>query len=326
MVGTPRTVVTGAAGFIGQASSAALGVSLARTGPQLWATDLQPQPVRADEAAPGAAATTWVTGDVGDPAVIAALFERPVSRIYHLAAIVSGRAEADFALGKRVNLDASIALLERCRAQAESGGPVVRFIYTSSIAVFGTPLPARFDDSTAPAPTLSYGTHKRAIELLLDDYTRRGFIDGRALRLPGVLLRPPLANGALSAFNSDLIREPLAGRIYVCPVGPDATVWMTSLRSTVRNLLALADADAASLGAQRAVTAPALALRVRDIVAALAAFDAAAPARVAYRAESAIEAQFGRWPLDCRFDRAAALGLKVEPSIDALLRDCLEPQ
>ena len=145
----------------------------------------------------------------------------------------------------------------------------MRFVYASSIAVFGAPLPARIDDATAPAPALSYGTHKRVGELLIDDATRRGELDGRALRLSGVVVRPPLANGALSAFNSDVIREPLAGRDYECPVGPEATVWLTSRRAVVADLLRLAEIDGAAIGPQRALTASALALSVGEIVAAL---------------------------------------------------------
>jgi D-erythronate 2-dehydrogenase len=327
MAGETRVVVTGAAGFIGRQCCAALRPTAAGQGgvaADLVTTDCAGwRPQRT--AGSGSPRQAHHEGDIADPALIESLFERPVHRVFHLAGIVSGRAEADFALGKRVNLDATIALLERCRQQVEQGGPVVRFVYSSSIAVFGTPLPRRIDDSTQPLPTLSYGTHKRAIELLIDDYSRRGFIDGRALRLSGVLLRPPLANGALSAFNSDVIREPLAGRAFVCPVGPDATIWLTSLRSTVRNLLRLADIDAGALGAQRCITAPALAARVGDIVQALGRIDAAAPARVSYEPQPRLEAQFGRWPIDCSFERANALGLHVDASLDALLHTIREP-
>ncbi len=327
MEGETRIVVTGAAGFIGRPCCAALCDAAARHGveaPDLMTTDCVAMPTQPDPSAKSAG-QAHRQGDIADPALIESLFERPVQRLFHLAGIVSGRAEADFALGKRINLDATIALLERCRMQAEQGGPVVRFIYASSIAVFGTPLPSRIDDATQPLPTLSYGTHKRAIELLIDDYSRRGFIDGRALRLSGVLLRPPVANGALSAFNSDMIREPLAGRDYVCPVGPNASLWLTSLRCAVGGLLALAQADAAAIGAQRAITAPALAVRVEQVVAALGGIDAAAPGRVRYQPQEQIVAQFGRWPLNCRFDRALALGLPAENSIDSLLRSCVEP-
>ncbi len=313
-----RVVVTGAAGFVGQRLCRELRTraSIAHHQAELIATDLaRPEG--------DAAAEQWIVGDIADPALVEKLFERPLHRLFHLAGIVSGRAEADFALGKRVNLDATLALLERCRLQAEAGGPIVRFVYASSIAVFGTPLPQRIDDSTQPLPTLSYGTHKRAVELLIDDYTRRGFIDGRALRLSGVMPRPPLQNGALSAFNSDLIREPLAGRAYVCPVGSEATLWLTSLRCTMHNLMRLADVDPHELGALRALTAPALAVRVRDIVAALGRIDPAAPGRITFQPQPALEAQFGRWPLDCSSERALALGLRSEADIDALLEACV---
>jgi nucleoside-diphosphate-sugar epimerase len=295
-----RILVTGAAGFLGSALVAALGDAH-----EIGATD------RGD-------------GDIADPAHVARLFAQPVERVFHLAAIVSGAAEADYVRGRRVNLDATLALLEQCRLQAERGGPVVRFVHASSIAVFGTPLPARIDDETAPRPTLSYGAHKRVAELVIDDLTRRGALDGRALRLAGVVVRPALPNGALSAFNSDAIREPLAGRDYACPVGPEATVWLTSRRAAIANLLRMAEVDGSAIGAERAVTAPALALSIAEVVAAIARVDPAAAKRVRFAPQPAIEAQFGRWPRERSFARANALGLASEPSIDAIVRHHLE--
>jgi nucleoside-diphosphate-sugar epimerase len=295
-----RVLVTGAAGFIGRAL-----VHVLRVGHDVVATD------RDD-------------GDIADREHVGHLFARPIERVFHLAAIVSGAAESDFAAGQRVNLEATLRLLDCCRAQVARGGPVARFVHASSIAVFGTPLPERIDDGTAPVPSLSYGTHKRVCELLIDDASRRGEIDGRSLRLPGVVVRPALPNGALSAFNSDLIREPLAGHVYECPVGPEATIWVTSRRAAVANLLRLGDVDAALLGPRRAVTAPALALSVAEIVAALGRVDAAAPGRVRFRRRPEIEAQFGRWPRDCSFARAESLGLVGESSIDTLVSDHLE--
>ena len=298
-----RVLVTGAAGFIGRALVDALQI-----GHDVIATD------RDD-------------GDIADPDHLDRLFAQPVDRVFHLAAVVSGAAEADFDAGRRVNLDATLGLLDRCRAQARRGGAVVRFVHASSIAVFGTPMPARIDDATAPAPSLSYGTHKRIAELLVDDHTRRGELDGRSLRLAGVVVRPAAAgsaNGALSAFNSDVIREPLAGRDYVCPVGPEATVWLTSRRAAVADLLHLADADGAAIGARRALTAPALVASIAEIVAALGRVDAGAPSRVRYAPQPEIEAQFGRWPRAASFARAEALGLVGEASIDTLVRAHLE--
>ncbi|HEX2543025.1 MAG TPA: NAD-dependent epimerase/dehydratase family protein [Caldimonas sp.] len=296
-----RVLVTGADGFIGRALVAALG-----TADEIRATD------RGD-------------GDIADPDHVARLFADQIDRVFHLAGIPSGATEADYAAGRRVNVDATTLLLRQCRHQVERGGPVPRFVYASSIAVFGVPLPARIDDATVPAPSLAYGTQKRTSELLVDEATRRGDVDGRSLRLSGVVVRRAPPNGALSAFNSDLIREPLAGRDYTCPVGPQATIWITSLGTAVDNLIRLADVDGASLGTERALTAPALAVLVADIVAALGRVDAAAAARVRFQPQAKVEAQFARWPLDCAFERAAALGLRSDPSIDALVRSCQEP-
>ena len=334
-----RVLVTGAAGYLGRALVDALRRAApdGATGVGAAAAPARASAARAasaalvltDRAAPPDGAppgTQWIAGDIGDPALQARLFAEPVDLVFHLAGVVSGAAEADYAAGKHVNLDATIALLERCRRQAERGDRAPRLVYASSIAVFGTPLPARIDDDTAPAPTLSYGAHKRACELLVDDCTRRGYVDGRTLRLSGVVVRPPLANGALSSFNSDLIREPLAGRDYVCPVSPAATIWIASLPHAVANLMRMAEVDAAALGARRAITTPSLAISIAGIVEALQRVqaDAADRIRICFRPDPALEAQFGRWPLDCSFERGRALGLGVDASIDAVIRTHLE--
>lgn len=333
-------LVTGAAGYLGQALVAALRAR----GRTVIATDLAPPARPAPAARPASQRSgtdaaedrrtvlaadpdaSFTAGDLTDPRWQDALFEHHPATVFHLAGIVSGAAEADFERGRRVNLDATLQLLERCRRQQAAGGPPVTLVYASSIAVFGVPLPGRIDDHTPPAPTLSYGAHKRAIEILLDDYSRRGLLDARALRLPGVVVRPPLANGALSGFNSDLIREPLAGRDYDCPVGEDATVWLSSLRHVIGNLVRMAALPAAALGPVRTVNAPAIAVdagQIRDAIARVAAPAAAARIRFSAAPDPALVAQFGRWPLDCEFARAGALGLTTDASLDALIAEHL---
>ncbi len=298
-----RTLVTGAGGFIGRALVARLH-DAADSDDEVRTTDVG-------------------DGDIADPVHVARLFAEPVDRVFHLAGVVSGAAEADVVAAERVNVAATLELLRQCRRQRDAGGPLVRFVYASSIAVFGVPLPARIGDDTEPAPTLSYGTHKRVCELMLDDASRRGDVDGRALRLAGVVVRPRGPHGARSAFNSDLIREPLAGRDVVCPVGPQATIWVVSRRAAVESLLRLADVDAARLGTMRAVTAPALAVSVAGVVAAVTRAAASAAGRVRFDPQPHIEDQFGRWPLSCTFERARALGLSADDSLDAIVADHL---
>lgn len=313
-------LITGARGFIG----AALTDRLKQAGLQLLTTDLP----SATAASP---AVQCLPGNIADPALQHQLMAQQPATVFHLAGVVSGAAEADFDRGRSINLDATQLLLENCRRLTQASGTPVRFVYASSIAVFGVPLPARIDDDTAAHPTLSYGTHKRAIELLVDDYSRRGFIDGRVLRLPGVVVRPPLPNGALSGFNSDLIREPLAGRDYTCPVGSQASIWICSLAAVLDNLMRMATLPADALGARRTVNAPALAVTAGQVRDAIAAAMPAAAARIRFtepadQPDPALVAQFGRWPLDCDFSRATGLGLHADATLGNLINDYLAGQ
>jgi D-erythronate 2-dehydrogenase len=308
-VGGVTTIVTGAAGFLGRAVVGELR---------------RHHRIYGDVIAADCVASEGVdcVGDIADPAHQSAIFISKPTYIFHLAGVVSGRAEADFVAGRRVNLDASLAFVERCRLQVQDGGPLVRFIYASSIAVFGVPPAEGMDDATPPAPCLSYGAHKRIVEVLIDDYSRRGFIDGRALRLSGVVVRPRQPNGALSAFNSDIFREPFAGRAYCCPLPSDATIWVSSLTHAVHNLLAVGEVDAARLDLSRAITAPALCVSLTDIAAAIGRVNREAAARIVFApdVDMTLRDQFGSWPLRASFGRAAALALTVDCNIDDLIR------
>ena len=301
-----RVLVTGAAGFLGQAL-VAKHVAAASGHCDVLLTDLSPS-------LSSPAHARWVCGDVAEPKLWDRLMEKPVDLVIHLAAIVSGQAEAEPALGRSVNLMAPLEMLERCRLQHSATGIRARVVLSSSIAVYGTPLPTRMRDDHPIRPSLSYGAHKRMIEIALADASRRGEMDGRAIRLSGVVVRPPQPNGALSGFNSDMIRQPLTGHDYTCPVGPDACTWLTSLDVAVDQLWHAAQTSE-QLWTQtlppgeRALTAPTWPVTMADLQQALGEIDPPAAQRLRFDANSPLHDQFGRWPQDVAFDHATLLGL-----------------
>ena len=301
-------LVTGAAGFLGQALVAKHLTPLAQSGAcDVLLTDLAPSH-------PSPTHLRWVCGDVADPHLWDRLMDKPVDLVIHLAAIVSGRAEADPLLGRRVNLMAPLEMLERCRLQQSTQGTRTRVVISSSIAVYGTPLPTRMRDDHPIRPSLSYGAHKRMIEIALTDASRRGEIDGRAIRLSGVVVRPPQPNGALSGFNSDMIRQPLSGNDYTCPVGPDACTWLTSLDVAIDQLWHAAQTSEerwtqALPPGERAMTAPTWPVTMADLQQALGEIDPPAAHRLRFDAHSPLHDQFGRWPQDVAFDQAELLGM-----------------
>ena len=196
-----------------------------------------------------------VKGDFTDAALLADAIGRDTGSVFHLAAVVSGGAEADFDLGIRVNLDGTRGLLEACRRQAQPP----RYVFASSVAAFGGELPPVLDDTTTPNPQTSYGAHKVCGEYLATDFSRKGYIDGRSLRLPTIVVRAGKPNLAASSFASGIIREPLNGEISACPVGPETGVWLLSPVSgptgqdeispfSGSRMMPLANEDAARLG------------------------------------------------------------------------------
>lgn len=318
-------LVTGAGGFVGGALARRLIDRLQGTAhlgrEQLLLTDRAPRPEWCPAGHPG---IQWVEGDIGSAGLLDQLFAAPIDRIAHLAGVVSGAAEASFDLGMQVNLDASRALLDRCKSQGQAGH-VPRVVFASSIAVHGVPLPAAIDDHTPPSPSLSYGVQKLILELLIAELSRRGWIDGISLRLAGVVVRPALPNGALSGFNSDLIRETLAGRRVVSPVSANAVIWLQSLQSASGALdAALSSAGAAPDGA-RVVQLPAIAASIREILDAVSAAGGHdAHALVDFKPDPAIEPMFGRWPRVRHFERAHAMGLPADTGLAALIDAALK--
>jgi nucleoside-diphosphate-sugar epimerase len=237
--------------------------------------------------------------------------------VFHLAAIVSGMAESDFDLGMRVNLDATRLLLDTCRAR----GTCPRFVFTSSVAVYGGELPDPVLDATALVPQSSYGTQKAIAELLINDYSRRGFVDGRSLRLPTISVRPGRPNAALSSFASGIIREPLAGVEAVCPVDPVARLWLMSPSTVMDCLLAAQALPSSALGVQRSLNLPGLTVSVGEMVAALERVAGAEVVRlIRWEPDPRVQRMVATWPGACDATRARALGFPADRNFDDIIR------
>lgn len=264
-----------------------------------------------------------IEGDVADAAVIARALTPSIDSVFHLAAVVSGEAEADFDLGMRINLDATRILLE----QARHNGNRPRVVFASSVAAFGGELPAQVLDSTAPTPQGSYGVQKVIGELLVNDYSRRRFIDGRSIRLPTITVRPGKANKAASSFASGIVREPLNGVEAVCPVSPETKVWAMSPRSAIANLIQAHEISASDVGTGGAISLPGLATTAGEMVAALArvAGDDVAK-RVRWEKDEAITRLVGSWPGSFLTPRADRLGFVRDASFDDVVRAYIEEE
>jgi nucleoside-diphosphate-sugar epimerase len=250
-----RVLITGSAGFLGQRLARTLleRGSLTGSDGQVYPIDqLLLLDVAHSSPPPDDARVTLMAGDVADRAVLEAAITSDTGAIFHLAAVVSGGAEADFELGMHVNLEAIERLLEVCRAR----GHRPKVVFTSSVAVYGGDLPAVVDERTILTPQSSYGTQKAIGELLVNDYSRRGFVDGRSLRLPTISVRPGRPNLALSSFASGIIREPLNGETAVCPVPPETTLWLLSPAKVLACFLLAHDIDGARLGSNRSLILP----------------------------------------------------------------------
>ena len=264
-----------------------------------------------------------IVGDIGDPAFLKTAIDANTDSIFHLAAIVSGQAEADFDLGMRINLDASRQLLDICR----SLGHCPRLVFASSVAVYGGELPETVLDSTALAPQSSYGTQKAVIELLVNDYSRKGFIDGRVLRLPTISVRPGRPNAAASSFASGIIREPLNGQPAICPVKADTRLWLASPATIIESLVFGHEVAASSFGATRNINVPGLSLTVGDMVAALERVAGADVVnRIQWTPDPRIERIVSTWPgaLDSR--KAVSLGFPRDENFDAFIRQYMRDE
>ncbi len=264
-----------------------------------------------------------MTGDAADAAVIAKALTPSVQSVFHLAAVVSGEAESDFDLGMRINLDATRILLEQARKNANRP----RLVFTSSVAVFGGDLPPKVLDTTPATPQGSYGAQKAMCELMVTDYSRKGFVDGRSLRLPTVTVRPGKANKAASSFASGIIREPLNGVVSVCPVPPETKVWALSPRSTVHNLIHAHELDSAAFGSAGAVNLPGLTTTVGEMVAAMGRVAGAETMKLVEWKEDPVILKLVRtWPGDFVTARAEKMGFVHDATFDDVVKAYMEEE
>ena len=261
--------------------------------------------------------------DVSAPGVADQIMAGRPDLIFHLAAVVSGEAERDFDKGYRINMDATRYLLEAARG----AGHCPKIIFTSSIAVFGAPFPDRIPDDYFTTPLTSYGTQKAIGELLLSDYSRRGFVDGVALRMPTVCVRPGLPNAAASGFFSNIIREPLVGLPAVLPVADTVRHWFASPRAAVAFLIRAAEMDLSVLGARRTLTLPGLSCTVAEQIEALRRIAGDKAADLISRVPDPVIARIvNGWPERFEAARALELGFKAENSFDVIIRSHIEDE
>jgi nucleoside-diphosphate-sugar epimerase len=266
------------------------------------------------------------TSDFADAGTAAPLVAHRPDVIFHLAAIVSGEAEADFEKGYRINLDGTRYLIDAIRAVG--GGYRPRLVFTSSIAVFGAPFPEKIGDEFFHTPLTSYGTQKSICELLISDYTRKGMLDGIGIRLPTICVRPGRPNKAASGFFSNIIRDPLAGESAVLPVSEDVRHWHASPRSAVGFLIHAGTMDSEALGARRNLSMPGLSATVGEQIAALERVAGkSVTARIRREPDPVIMGIVGGWPRDFVTDRALKLGFTTaEKTFDDIIRIHIEDE
>ena len=322
-----KVVITGGAGFIGKQ----LAERLSKLGEL---PDAGGKPAKIDEIvlfdavegpppAPGRAPYRSVTGDVADRALMRRIIAGDIGAVFHLAAVVSAAAEADFDLGMRVNLEGTLSVLEACRALPKPP----RVVFSSSVAVFGGDMPPVLTDQTPLTPQTSYGIQKAMGELLVNDYSRKGFIDGRALRLPTIVVRPGKPNKAASTFASSIIREPLAGAEAVCPVERSARMWILSPRRVLDSLLHAYELPPSAWGAAAACRCRASMSASATWWMAWAAWPVQGPVkRIRWEPDAHIQRIVAGWPYKFDTARANAMGFTADKNFDEIVSQHIADQ
>jgi nucleoside-diphosphate-sugar epimerase len=322
-----KVVITGGTGFIGRMLARAILERGTLTGPS-GAQEEVDAITLFDAVAPAVPLeglddrAEIVIGDISDTDLVAGLVDRDDISVFHLASVVSGGGEKDFDLAIRVNLTGGMNVLEAVRARA--GAP--RLVFASSIAVFGGGvMPAVVGDTTKQAPQTTYGVTKSIGELLINDYSRKGFIDGRAARLPTIVIRPGRPNAAASSFASGVFREPLNGEPCVLPVELDTVMPLLGYRSAVAGFIALHEADAEALGDDRTINFPSHAATVEQMIAALRRVAGNRHlGEITVEPDPEIEAIVATWATETEFARATALGLPREADLDEIVEAYIE--
>ena len=309
-----KTLILGGGGMVGQKLANRLGPDANIT---LFDIAFPPN------SAPG----VQKTGNVSDPAIAKSLASERFEVIYHLAAIVSGEAEADFDKGWSINMMALWNLLDALKDEHEaSGGAYIpKIIFTSSIAVFGGPFPEMIDDEFLSAPQTSYGAQKACCELMLTDFSRKGFVDGISLRLPTICVRPGKPNAAASGFFSGIIREPLNGQTAILPVADTVRHWHASPRSAARFLTHAAALDTAKLNGRRALNLPGFSCTVAEQIEALRRVAGqSAVDKIKHQPDETIMKIVSGWPRNFDPARAIELGFKAESDFDEIIQGYID--
>jgi D-erythronate 2-dehydrogenase len=263
----------------------------------------------------------FVAGEVHDAALLRRLIVGDTGSVFHFAGVVSAGAEADFDLGYRVNLDGTRAVLEACRALTAPP----RVVFTSSVAVYGGDLPEVITDDQKLTPQTSYGGQKAMGEILVADYTRKGFLDGRSLRLPTIVVRPGKPNKAASTFASSIIREPLQGQEAICPVRPDNWMPLLSPRKTVEAFIRAHDLPSSAWGWNRSLMLPSLDATVGEMAEALKRVAGAeAYKRIVWKPDALIQKIVDGWPKRLDSRRARAMGFTADESLEAIIQAFIE--